>query len=64
MPVALTIVFALSASLLLSLTVIPVLASWLLKQGAHSDSVAGAQSSTALYRPVAGLVAGHTQAGE
>ncbi len=32
-PVALTIVFALMASLLLSLTVVPVLASWLLKIG-------------------------------
>ncbi|MCL2656645.1 MAG: CusA/CzcA family heavy metal efflux RND transporter [Betaproteobacteria bacterium] len=32
-PVALTIVFALSASLLLSLTVVPVLCSWLLKRG-------------------------------
>src|SRR5512143_329909 len=36
-PVALTIVFALAASLLLALTVIPVLASFLLKQGAHED---------------------------
>jgi cobalt-zinc-cadmium resistance protein CzcA len=36
-PVALTIVFALAASLLLALTVIPVLASFLLKQGAHTD---------------------------
>jgi len=36
-PVALTIVFALAASLLLALTVIPVLASWLLKQAAHED---------------------------
>lgn len=36
-PVALTIVFALSASLLLSLTVIPVIASWLLKRAAHTD---------------------------
>ncbi len=36
-PVALTIVFALSISLLLALTVIPVLASWLLKQAAHND---------------------------
>ncbi|MDZ7594162.1 MAG: CusA/CzcA family heavy metal efflux RND transporter [Thiobacillus sp.] len=36
-PVALTIVFALAASLLLALTVIPVLASMLLKQGAHED---------------------------
>ncbi|MBS0354611.1 MAG: efflux RND transporter permease subunit [Proteobacteria bacterium] len=32
-PVAMTIVFALSASLLLSLTVVPVLASYLLKRG-------------------------------
>ncbi len=36
-PVALTIVFALTASLLLAFTVIPVLASMLLKQGAHED---------------------------
>jgi len=36
-PVALTIVFALAASLLLALTVIPVLASMLLKQDAHTD---------------------------
>jgi cobalt-zinc-cadmium resistance protein CzcA len=36
-PVALTIVFALASSLLLSLTVIPVLASWLLKQGKHDE---------------------------
>lgn len=36
-PVALTIVFALSISLLLALTIIPVLASWLLKQAAHTD---------------------------
>lgn len=36
-PVALTIVFALSGSLLLSLTVIPVLASFLLKQVAHEE---------------------------
>jgi cobalt-zinc-cadmium resistance protein CzcA len=36
-PVALTIVFALVASLLLALTAIPVLASMLLKQGAHED---------------------------
>ncbi|GAB3747478.1 efflux RND transporter permease subunit [Lysobacter olei] len=34
-PVALTIVFALGASLLLSLTVVPVLASWLLRSHHH-----------------------------
>lgn len=36
-PVALTIVFALMGSMVLSLTVIPVLSSLLLKQGAHSN---------------------------
>ncbi|MEQ1672101.1 MAG: efflux RND transporter permease subunit, partial [Hyphomicrobium sp.] len=36
-PVALTIIFALSGSLVLSLTLIPVLASFLLKAGQHSD---------------------------
>ncbi|TCS70015.1 cobalt-zinc-cadmium resistance protein CzcA [Sulfuritortus calidifontis] len=36
-PVALTIVFALGAALLLSLSVVPVLASYLLKEGAHEE---------------------------
>ncbi|HRJ53187.1 MAG TPA: CusA/CzcA family heavy metal efflux RND transporter [Candidatus Thiothrix moscowensis] len=36
-PVALTIVFALSASLLFALTTVPVMASWLLKQASHTD---------------------------
>ncbi len=36
-PVALTIVFALSGSLVLSLTVIPVLASYLLKEVSHEE---------------------------
>lgn len=36
-PVALTIVFALMGSMVLSLTVIPALSSLLLKQGAHSN---------------------------
>ncbi len=36
-PVALTIVFALSASLLFALTIIPVMSSWLLKQAKHND---------------------------
>ncbi|MEQ1527656.1 MAG: efflux RND transporter permease subunit, partial [Gallionella sp.] len=36
-PVALTIVFALAASLLLSLTVVPMLASFLLKQANHQE---------------------------
>jgi cobalt-zinc-cadmium resistance protein CzcA len=37
-PVALTIIFALSGSLLLSLTLIPVIASLALKPGAHGDA--------------------------
>jgi cobalt-zinc-cadmium resistance protein CzcA len=36
-PVAMTIAFALASSLLISLTVIPVLASFLIKGGAHED---------------------------
>ncbi|BCB27117.1 cation efflux system protein [Sulfurimicrobium lacus] len=36
-PVALTIVFALAGSLLLSLTIIPVLSSFFLKQASHDD---------------------------
>ena len=36
-PVALTIVFALTASLAISLTVVPVLASFVLTRGAHRD---------------------------
>ena len=54
-PVAMTIVFALGASLLLSLTVIPVLASFLLKSGvlkagAHSDPWL-LRKANALYAP-------------
>ena len=36
-PVALTIVFALSTSLILALTVVPVLASWLIRRGFHHE---------------------------
>jgi cobalt-zinc-cadmium resistance protein CzcA len=49
-PVALTIVFALAGSLLLSLTIIPVLASWLLKPGAHGDPWL-VRKLLALYEP-------------
>ncbi len=49
-PVALTIVFALAGSLLLSLTVIPVLASIMLKQVKHSDPWL-VQKANALYLP-------------
>lgn len=36
-PVALTIVFALASSLLLSLTAVPVLASWMIRRGHHGE---------------------------
>jgi cobalt-zinc-cadmium resistance protein CzcA len=50
-PVALTIVFALSGSLVLSLTVVPVLASWLLKERAHHEPWLMRQLERA-YRPL------------
>jgi cobalt-zinc-cadmium resistance protein CzcA len=50
-PVALTIVFALSGSLLLSLTVIPVLASYLLGRVSHQEPWLVRQM-LAVYRPV------------
>jgi cobalt-zinc-cadmium resistance protein CzcA len=53
-PVALTIVFALAGSLLLSLTVIPVLASYLLREVKTRGAVAAAQTASAL-RAGAGL---------
>jgi len=50
-PVALTIVFALAASLLLSLTVIPVLAAMLLKQASHSETWL-IRKAQAVYTPL------------
>lgn len=50
-PVALAIVFALGGSLLLSLTVIPVLASWLVKPGAHAEPWLP-RRLLALYQPL------------
>ena len=57
-PVALTIVFALAGSLLLSLTVIPVLASWLLKAGAHEDPWL-VRKAHAFYAPLLDWALGH-----
>lgn len=51
-PVALTIVFALSGSLLLSLTVIPVLASLLLKPAAHAHEPWLPRQCLRLYGPL------------
>lgn len=50
-PVALTIMFALAGSLLLSLTVIPVLASFLLKQVSHDEPYV-VRKALALYEPI------------
>ena len=49
-PVALTIVFALSGSLMLSLTIIPVLASFLLQRVAHNEPWL-VRKANALYEP-------------
>ncbi len=50
-PVALTIVFALGVSLLLSLTLVPVLASLLLKEHAHTEPWV-MRWATRLYQPL------------
>jgi cobalt-zinc-cadmium resistance protein CzcA len=50
-PVALTIVYALAGSLALSLTVIPVLASFLIKAGVHEEPWLP-RKLNALYRPL------------
>lgn len=50
-PVALTIVFALSGSLILSLTVIPVLASYFLRHASHEEAWLSRQLHK-LYQPV------------
>jgi cobalt-zinc-cadmium resistance protein CzcA len=53
-PVALTIVFALAASLLLSLTVIPMLASFLIKSVSHEEPWL-VRKSTQIYVPLLNL---------
>ncbi len=60
-PVALTIVFALGASLLLSLTVIPVLASVALPQGAHHGSPWLVRKLEAAYQPLLHWALGHAR---
>ncbi|HWK53744.1 MAG TPA: CusA/CzcA family heavy metal efflux RND transporter [Hyphomicrobiales bacterium] len=52
-PVTLTIVFALAGSLLLSLTLIPVVASWSLSADAHAEPWLS-RKLDALYRPTLG----------
>jgi len=50
-PVALTIVFALAASLLLSLTIVPMLSSFLLKQAGHDEPWL-VRKAMAIYAPM------------
>lgn len=52
-PVTMTIVFALLGSLILSLTLIPVVASFLVRADAHSEPWL-ARKLTAIYRPLLG----------
>ncbi|GAO36745.1 cytochrome C peroxidase [Sulfuricella sp. T08] len=59
-PVALTIIFALAGSLILSLTAIPVLASYMLKQGAHGDPWL-VRKLTAVYMPALGWALRHAK---
>ncbi len=54
-PVALTIVFALGAALILSLTVVPVLSAYLLKSGSHGDPWL-VRLATRLYTPMLDFV--------
>ena len=54
-PVALTIVFALGAALVLSLTVVPVLSAWLLKEGQHGDPWL-VRLATRVYTPMLDFV--------
>ncbi|MCB5207727.1 efflux RND transporter permease subunit [Methylovorus mays] len=60
-PVAMTIVFALSASLLLSLTVIPVLASFLLRKMPHGEPWV-VRKALALYEPALRWALAHGRA--
>ena len=59
-PVALTIVFALGSSLLLSLTVIPVLASFVLKQAEHNEPWL-VQKANSLYVPTLNWALQHSR---
>lgn len=59
-PVALTIVFALSGSLLLSLTVIPVIASFLIRKGVHEEPWL-VRKLTSVYMPVLGWSMTHAK---
>jgi cobalt-zinc-cadmium resistance protein CzcA len=56
-PVALTIIFALSGSLMLSLTLVPVIASLMLKPGAHGEAWLMRKLAPLYARALAGVLA-------
>ncbi|MBS1158660.1 MAG: Heavy metal efflux pump CzcA [Proteobacteria bacterium] len=59
-PVALTIVFALASSLLLSLTVVPVIASYLIKRGVHHEPWL-VRKTAALYDRILNTALAHSR---
>ena len=59
-PVALTIVFALASSLLLSLTVVPVLASYLIQRGVHHEPWL-VKKLSAIYNRMLGSALSHSR---
>lgn len=59
-PVAIAIVFALFGSLLLSLSIIPVVSSFILKQTPHKDTIIN-KFFAAIYEPVLNFVLKHTK---
>lgn len=58
-PMALTLIFALSGSLLLSFTVVPVLASYLLKKGEQEADTFPVRLAKRAYAPVLPWILGH-----
>jgi len=58
-PMALTVILALSGSMLLSLTLVPVLASYALRRGASAGEPRIVRSLQRLYRPVLALALRH-----
>ncbi len=59
-PVAIAIVFALFGSLLLSLSIIPVVSSFILKQTPHKDTIINKFFSN-IYDPILNFVLNHTK---
>jgi len=58
-PMALTVIFALAASMVLSMTLVPALASVVLRRGGHRGETALTRWLKGAYRPVLGLALRH-----